>query len=99
MDTQDSFEARGRLSQYVYWVSACLLAGTLLWNAQAGDWVDCLYLLGLGIGGALLISARASEPPSEVGWALPALRWTGIVLVTLIFLLQLILLVRFLLVG
>lgn len=99
MDPQDFFAAHGRLSQYVFWMSACLLAGTLLWNAQAGNWIDCIYLLGLGIGGALLMSTRASEPPSEVGWALRVIRWTGIVLVTLIFLLQLFLLVRFLLVG
>lgn len=95
MDTQDPFKMNGRLSQYVLWISACLLAGAALWNAQAGDWVDCLYLLGLGIGGALLISARKGT--SEIGWGFSVIRWTGIVLVTLIFLVQLFLLVRFLL--
>lgn len=80
--------------QPVVWGSAILLAGAIVWNLIGGDGVDALFLLGLGIGGALLLSARWREhDPDSSG---SVLRWSGLCLLGLILLTQVILLVRYL---
>jgi hypothetical protein len=76
------------------WLSGVLLLGAAGWNVMAGDWVDGLFLVGLGIGGALLVGARQQEQAD--GSSPSALRWTGIALLVTILLVQLVMLLRYL---
>ncbi len=80
------------LRKPIVWLSALLLVGTAVWNGVVGDWVDGLFLLGLGTVGILLLAAR--ERPNSS--ATRILWWTGIVLLSAVVLLQLGLLLRYL---
>lgn len=79
------------------WLSGILLLGVAGWNVVVGDWIDGLFLLGLGIGGALLVGARQQEQAD--GSATSALRWTGIALLVTIALIQFGMLLRYLLLA
>lgn len=76
------------------WLSGVLLLGAAGGNVVVGDWVDGLFLVGLGIGGALLVGARQREQAD--GSFTSTLRWTGIVLLVTIFLVQFGMLLRYL---
>jgi hypothetical protein len=77
------------------WLSGVLLVGAAGWNLLVGDWIDGLFLVGLGIGGALLLGAGKKEQAD--GSSPSALRWVGIVLLVTIFLVQFGMLLRYLL--
>lgn len=81
-------------SRPVVWGSAVLIAGAIVWNGVRGDWVDALFLLGLGIGGALLLGARWRGDDADSHGS--ALRWSGLLLLGVILVTQVILLVRYL---
>lgn len=90
--TDTSSSARAALHRPVVVLSGILLFGAGAWNVGAGDWVDGLFLLGLGIGGALLSGARGQADGSSAS----VLRWTGIALLVTILLIQLGMLLRYL---
>lgn len=90
--TDPSSSARSVFYRPVVVLSGILLLGAAAWNVKAGDGVDGLFLLGLGIGGALLAGARGQADGSSA----PVLRWTGIALLVTILLVQLGMLLRYL---
>ncbi len=75
------------------WLSGVLLLGAAAWNVAVGDWMDGLFLLGLGIGGALLVGAQEQSDASSTS----VRRWAGIALLVMIALIQLGMLLRYLL--
>lgn len=66
----------------------------MVWNGGKGDWVDALFLLELGIGGALLLGARRLG--QDVDSHESKLRWSGLLLLGILLVTQVILLVRYL---
>lgn len=93
----DPTEQRGPMNWPVIWVSGVILFGAAVWNGAAGEWMDSLFLLGLGLGGAFLIGARWRERSTEADAS--ALRWTGVAILGGILLVQIALLLRYLLGG
>lgn len=82
------------MSRPVIWTSGALLGGAIAWNGIRGDWIDGLFLLGLGIGGALLLTARGRDGEEEA--VASVLRWSGLFLLGCIVVFQILLLVRYL---
>lgn len=92
----DNLRSSGEIvNRLAVWLSGILLLGVAGWNVVVGDWIDGLFLVGLGIGGALLLGARQQEQVD--GSSSAALRWTGIVLLVTILLVQVGMLLRYLL--
>lgn len=93
--SRDSQSEKAVMGDWTVRLSGALLLAAGAWNVVAGEWMDGLFVLGLGIGGALLIGARAQSVDTSAS----ALRWTGIALLVGILLLQLGMLLRYLLLG